>query len=68
MHQRNGTGAHSHPSQEIYEIFAGEGIVTVDGESEKVKVGDIIIIPADSTHSIKPTGEELLWLAYWWMD
>jgi Mannose-6-phosphate isomerase len=58
---------HDHPTQEIYIVFKGEGIVSVGDEKEKVSCGDIIEIPANAPHNIENTTEgELLWLAFWW--
>lgn len=58
---------HTHPADEIYMIFKGEGIVTVDGEQEKVAPGDIVVIPGGADHCIENAGEgELLWCAFWW--
>ncbi len=58
---------HSHPTEEVYIVFKGSGIVTVGDESEAVECGDVIEIPASVPHSIKNNGSEpLLWLAFWW--
>jgi methionyl-tRNA synthetase len=58
---------HSHPSDEIYIIFKGKGLVSVGEEYAEVECGDIIEIPANQPHNIKNlTTGELLWLAFWW--
>lgn len=58
---------HAHPTNEIYIVFKGEGIVSVGDEKEKVSCGDIIEIPPNAQHNIENiTDGELLWLAFWW--
>lgn len=59
--------SHAHPTDEIYMIFKGEGVVTVGEESQSVVPGDIVVIPHDTEHSILNAGPgELLWCAFWW--
>lgn len=59
--------SHSHPADEIYMIFKGNGVVTVAGENKPVAPGDIIVIPHDADHCIANEGPgELLWCAFWW--
>ena len=57
---------HSHAADEIYFIFKGTGVMTIDGEDAAVGVGDVIAIPGGATHSIRSTAEELLYTAVWW--
>lgn len=58
---------HAHPTDEIYTVCRGNGMVTVGGESAPVGPGDVIEIPGNVTHSIKNEQPgELLWFAFWW--
>ena len=49
---------HSHPTHEFYFVMTGEGIMTVDGEERPVKASDLVYIPPDKVHSLRPTGNE----------
>ena len=51
-------------SIEIYYILEGKGIICIDDESEEVKSGQIVYIPANSRQYITNTGnDELKFLA-----
>jgi mannose-6-phosphate isomerase-like protein (cupin superfamily) len=39
-------------------ILSGQGIMTVNGKELKVKMGDMIYLPAGTPHSLKVTSEE----------
>jgi quercetin dioxygenase-like cupin family protein len=45
---------HSHPSHEFYYVTAGRGVMTVDQEEREVQQGDLIHIPPNATHSLRP--------------
>lgn len=49
---------HSHETVESYTILEGEGIMTVDGESQEVKKGNYIFIPSGKSHELVNTGED----------
>ena len=58
---------HSHPTTEVYFVFAGTGTVVVGEESAKVSCGDVIEIPPDVYHTmICDENATLLWNALWW--
>jgi len=58
---------HSHPSDEIYLVFAGKGTVVVGDEKAEVSCGDIIEIPPNAYHTmICGENTTLLWAALWW--
>lgn len=58
---------HAHPSEELYFIHRGQGIITVGEEERAVSEGDVIAIPGDAFHALRNTGEgSLLWFALWW--
>ena len=44
---------------EIWHIFGGSGELVVDGEITKLSVGDMVIIPVGSWHSVKASEEGL---------
>ena len=49
--------AHVDPMEEIYFILAGEGDMSVGPDTQRVKPGDAIWIPAGSPHSLANTGQ-----------
>ena len=58
---------HAHPTDEIYIVMQGDGIVTISDEKCKVSAGDVVEIPADIWHTMSnESGKPLLWAAIWW--
>jgi len=49
---------HYHTFTEIYMVVAGEGIMHIDREAEKVKLGDNVLIPAKAHHFIENKSEQ----------
>ena len=47
---------HSHPTHEFYFVMSGRGVMTIDGEDRDVSPGDLVYIPPDTIHSLRPTG------------
>jgi mannose-6-phosphate isomerase-like protein (cupin superfamily) len=50
------TRLHRLRSTEVYYILDGEGLMSIDGESGKVRPGQTIYIPPHSTQCIENTG------------
>jgi len=48
---------HSHPTHEFYYVTSGRGIMTIDGEDRSVNQGDLVHIPPDKVHSLRPVSE-----------
>lgn len=44
---------HSHEQEQCYYIISGTGLMIIDDQTKKVKEGDAIFIPSNSTHGIK---------------
>jgi mannose-6-phosphate isomerase-like protein (cupin superfamily) len=47
---------HSHPTHEWYFVMSGRGVMTVDEEEQPVGPGDLVYIPPDRVHSLRPVG------------
>jgi quercetin dioxygenase-like cupin family protein len=45
---------HSHPTFEFYYVLSGRGIMVIEGESAEIRQGDLIKIPPNALHSLKP--------------
>ncbi len=57
-------GLHRHAPPEIYYVFAGAGIVSLDGREINVSAGSAVFIPGMAEHGIRQTGDDLLRLFY----
>jgi mannose-6-phosphate isomerase-like protein (cupin superfamily) len=57
-------GLHRHAPAEIYFVFAGAGVVSLDGEEIPVGVGSAVFIPGMAEHGIRQTGNDSLRLFY----
>lgn len=51
------SGLHSLTTSEVYYLLEGTGLMTIDGETAKVKPGDCIYIPPNAKQKIKNTGK-----------
>lgn len=45
---------HTHPTHEFYYVTSGRGIMTIDGEDAEVSQGDLVYIPPEAVHSLRP--------------
>ena len=57
-------GLHRHAPAEVYYVFAGAGVMGLDGREIPVKAGTAIFIPGMAEHGIRQTGNETLRLFY----
>jgi mannose-6-phosphate isomerase-like protein (cupin superfamily) len=57
-------GLHRHAPPEIYYVFTGAGIVSLDGREVPVSAGRAVFIPGMAEHGIRQTGNEVLRLFY----
>ncbi|MFZ0599945.1 MAG: cupin domain-containing protein [Roseiarcus sp.] len=57
-------GLHRHAPPEIYYIFAGAGLLSLEGREIPVKAGSAVFIPGMAEHGIRQTGSEILRLFY----
>src|SRR5437016_664526 len=48
---------HSHPSHEFYYVTYGRGLMVVDGEERQISQGDLVFIPANAVHSLRPVSD-----------
>jgi len=57
-------GLHRHAPPEVYYVFAGAGIVSLEGREIAVSTGSAVFIPGMAEHGIRQTGTETLRLFY----
>lgn len=57
-------GLHRHAPAEVYYVFAGAGLVSLDGRDVAVKAGSAVFIPGMAEHGIRQTGTDTLRLFY----
>ncbi len=55
---------HRHAQAEIYFVWAGEGVLTVDGVATAIAAGTSIFIPGDAEHSVRNEGGATLKIFY----
>ncbi|MDD3347856.1 cupin domain-containing protein [Oscillibacter sp.] len=55
---------HEHPTVESYTILRGTGEMTVGSETQTVKEGDFIYLPAGEPHELKNTGTKDLHMMF----
>jgi quercetin dioxygenase-like cupin family protein len=48
---------HSHPTHEFYYVLRGRGIMTISGEDRPIAQGDLVHIPPDAVHSLRPVSD-----------
>jgi mannose-6-phosphate isomerase-like protein (cupin superfamily) len=46
--------SHKHRTYEFYYVVTGRGIMTIGDESREIRQGDLVMIPPDAVHSIRP--------------
>jgi mannose-6-phosphate isomerase-like protein (cupin superfamily) len=52
---------HAHPDNEqVYVIVSGRGVMTVGNEAQEVGPGTAILVPPETGHSIRNTGDDRL--------
>ena len=47
---------HEHPTHEFYFVMSGRGIMTIADEEQPIAPGDLVYIPPDTVHSLRPDG------------
>ena len=45
---------HHHPTHEFYYVTSGRGIMEIAGEEREIRQGDLVHIPPNAVHSLRP--------------
>jgi quercetin dioxygenase-like cupin family protein len=48
---------HSHPTHEFYYVLSGRGIMEIEGDVREIGQGDLVHIPPDKVHTLRPITE-----------
>jgi quercetin dioxygenase-like cupin family protein len=48
---------HSHPTHEFYYVLRGRGIMIIGDEERLIGQGDLVHIPPDAVHSLRPVSD-----------
>ena len=48
---------HEHPTHEFYYVTSGRGIMTIAGEEREIRQGDLVYIPPDTVHTLRPVSD-----------
>ncbi len=51
--------AHRHEPEQIYYFISGTGMMSVEDETWEVTEGDCVLVPANSTHSIRNDSDDV---------
>lgn len=51
---------HDHPSEQVYVLTSGKGLMRVGEEEQAVAAGDLVYIPSGAIHGIENVSEEML--------
>jgi quercetin dioxygenase-like cupin family protein len=49
---------HHHPTHEFYYVTSGRGIMTIEGEEREIGQGDLVHIPPNAVHSLRPVSDD----------
>ncbi|MDE3085797.1 MAG: cupin domain-containing protein [Acidobacteriota bacterium] len=48
---------HTHPTHEFYYVLNGRGVMTIGDEEREIGQGDLVHIPPDMVHSLRPVSD-----------
>lgn len=48
---------HSHPTHEFYYVTSGRGIMVIENEEREISQGDLVHIPPNAIHSLRPVSD-----------
>ena len=48
---------HHHPTHEFYYVTSGRGLMTIAGEEREIAQGDLVHIPPNAVHSLRPVSD-----------
>lgn len=48
---------HKHPTFEFYYVLWGRGVMIIEGKSREIRQGDLVKIPPNAVHSLKPVSD-----------
>lgn len=48
-----GVSTHAAPGDALVQVLEGEALITIDGKENQLTAGEIIVMPADTPHSVK---------------
>lgn len=48
---------HTHPTHEFYYVLSGRGVMTIEHEEREIRQGDLVHIPPDKVHSLRPVSD-----------
>jgi quercetin dioxygenase-like cupin family protein len=55
-----GVPEHRHPCTELFVVVEGPGVYTLDGVDMIADAGDVVFVPANTSHSFRAAGEDPL--------
>lgn len=55
-----GAGEHRHPARQVFIVFEGRGVYSVDGVDVVAEAGDVVVVPSNALHSFRADGDRPL--------
>ena len=56
-----------HDQDEVMLVLSGEGTVLLDGERDRVRAGDVVVLERNREHTVHNDGlDALTWIALYW--
>jgi quercetin dioxygenase-like cupin family protein len=52
-----GPGEHRHPERQVFIVYEGRGVYTVDGVDVIAEAGDVVVVPPDALHRFRADGD-----------
>jgi quercetin dioxygenase-like cupin family protein len=52
-----GPNEHRHPERQVFVVYEGRGVYTVDGIDVIAEAGDVVVVPPNALHSFRGDGD-----------
>jgi quercetin dioxygenase-like cupin family protein len=56
---------HAHPTHEFYYVTSGRGLMRIGDEEHEIVQGDLVHIPPDAVHSLRPVSDHAPSHCFW---
>ena len=53
----SGPNEHRHPERQVFIVYAGRGVYTVDGVDVVAEAGDVVVVPPNALHRFRAAGD-----------
>jgi quercetin dioxygenase-like cupin family protein len=53
----SGPNEHRHPERQVFIVYEGRGLYTVDGVAVIAEAGDVVVVPPNALHGFRAEGD-----------